>query len=367
MRFFAGMHVPRCDVNTLLSNTIFSREYQLFACWLKMFFWILVEKFMLSVRFVLEICGLKVVVSFNFALSAPHVKRRVKSCEPSAAAATSGSRLLFSGDEDKYELWEVKFIGYMQLKKLHTTILPATEGGFASVDGAKNADAFAELVQCLDDRSLSLVIRDAKDDGRKALQILQEHYLSAGKPRIIALYTELTSLKKDPSESVTDYMIQAETAANMLKTAKEQISDSLLVAMVLKGLPSEFKPFATVITQKDKPVSFSDFKTALRSYEETERCCDDAASDVRWLVSQSYVTVVVFRATSQTNAGRGRTVRTGVQALARAAGNGAAPVRAVHTTARNAGATKRRLWRRSLTPATQMMKITHFNFMLGFT
>ena len=73
------------------------------------------------------------------------------------------------------------------------------------------------------------------------------------------------SLKKDPSESVTDYMIRAETAANMLKMAKEQISDSLLVAMVFKGLPSEFKPFAPVITQKDKPVSFSNFKTALRS------------------------------------------------------------------------------------------------------
>ena len=39
-----------------------------------MFFWIRVEKFMLSVRLVLEICGIKVVVSFNFALSAPHVK-----------------------------------------------------------------------------------------------------------------------------------------------------------------------------------------------------------------------------------------------------------------------------------------------------
>ena len=54
-----------------------------------MFFWIRVEKFMLSVRLVLEICGIKVVVSFNFALSAPHVKGRVKSCEPSAAAATN--------------------------------------------------------------------------------------------------------------------------------------------------------------------------------------------------------------------------------------------------------------------------------------
>ena len=38
MHFFARMHVPRCHVNTTLSNTIFSREYQLFACWLKCFF-----------------------------------------------------------------------------------------------------------------------------------------------------------------------------------------------------------------------------------------------------------------------------------------------------------------------------------------
>ena len=43
MHFFAGMHVPRCDVNTTLSSIIFSREYQLFAYWLKMYFWIRVE------------------------------------------------------------------------------------------------------------------------------------------------------------------------------------------------------------------------------------------------------------------------------------------------------------------------------------
>ena len=59
---------------------------------------------------------------------------------------------------------------------------------------ARSAEAFAELVQCLDDRSLSLVIREAKDDGRKAFGVLREHYQGKGKPRIIALYTELTLL-----------------------------------------------------------------------------------------------------------------------------------------------------------------------------
>jgi len=38
-----------------------------------------------------------------------------------------------------------------------------------------------------------------------------------GKPKVIALYTELTSLKLQPNEEVTDYMIRAEMAAASLK------------------------------------------------------------------------------------------------------------------------------------------------------
>ena len=47
-------------------------------------------------------------------------------------------------------------------------------------------------------------------------------------------------------------MIRAETAVTSLKTAGEEISDSLLIAMVLKGLPAEYRTFSTVVTQKEK-------------------------------------------------------------------------------------------------------------------
>lgn len=134
-------------------------------------------------------------------------------------------------------------------------------------------------------------MRDAKNHGRKALQILREHYLSKGKPRIISLYTELTSLKKSSDESVTDYILRAETAATSLKTSGEVISDSLLTAMVLKGLPAEFKPFSTVITQKDKSLTFSKFKVALRSFEETEKCSHGMESSS----SENSVTKVQYR------------------------------------------------------------------------
>ena len=43
---------------------------------------------------------------------------------------------------------------------------------------------------------------------------------------------------KGSDETVTEYIIRAQTVATNLKTAGENTNDSLLVAMVIKGLPS---------------------------------------------------------------------------------------------------------------------------------
>ena len=104
-------------------------------------------------------------------------------------------------------------------------------------------------------------MRDAANDGRKALGILREHYTGNSKPRIISLYTQLTSLVKQSNETVTEYVIRAETAAAALKDAAES---------VLKGLPEQYKPFVVVVTQREKTHTFTEFKSSLRSFEDTE-------------------------------------------------------------------------------------------------
>ena len=76
----------------------------------------------------------------------------------------------------------------MRLQKLKDTIVASSDD---EIDDDKNAEAFAELIQFLDHKSLSLVMRDAVDDRQKALQILREHYAGTGKGRVISLYTEL--------------------------------------------------------------------------------------------------------------------------------------------------------------------------------
>ncbi len=118
-----------------------------------------------------------------------------------------------------------------------------------------------------------------RDDGRKALRILRVYYDGKGKSRIIGLYTELTSLQKTANESVTDYIIRAETAITALRNAEETLSDGLFIAMILKGLPDSFKQFAIHITQSDADITFAEFKTKLRNFESTENFHNRASED----------------------------------------------------------------------------------------
>lgn len=63
------------------------------------------------------------------------------------------------------------------------------------------------------------------------------------KPRVVSLYTELTSLKMNDKEKVIEYMLRAKQAVTSLKGTGEVIGDSLLIAMILKELHKAFSRY----------------------------------------------------------------------------------------------------------------------------
>ena len=114
-------------------------------------------------------------------------------------------------------------------------------------------------------------MREASDNGRDALRILRDHYAGKGKPRIISLHTELTSLRKEQNEGVTDYIITTEATVKALRNAGEILSNGLIIAMVLKGLLKTFNAFSIYVTHSSKEITFSEFKTKLQSFEDTDK------------------------------------------------------------------------------------------------
>ena len=61
-----------------------------------------------------------------------------------------------------------------------------------------------------------------------------------------------TTLKKGHSKSIIGYIIGAKNAATALNAAYEVVSDSLVVAIALKGVPGDYTPIVAVITQQER-------------------------------------------------------------------------------------------------------------------
>ena len=63
------------------------------------------------------------------------------------------AKLFFDGDDSKYKLWEVKFLGYLRIQHLHQIILSLTDRSDDMNFIEKNTTVFAEIIQYVDDKS----------------------------------------------------------------------------------------------------------------------------------------------------------------------------------------------------------------------
>ena len=181
---------------------------------------------------------------------------------------------MFDGRAEEYELWEERMLCCMHRVRLKETILNEPGGPLTAEERAKdeelNADAYCSLAPLLDNVSLGLIFRDCKNKGRESLQVLREHYIGKGRPRIVSLYITLTSLKKADTETVTEYIIRAEQIFTALRGAGEAPSEGLMMAMIMRGLPENYKPFTLMVTHGSAEMKLAEFKAKLRNFEASE-------------------------------------------------------------------------------------------------
>ncbi|KAF7214567.1 putative LOC107376767-like protein [Nothobranchius furzeri] len=191
----------------------------------------------------------------------------------------------FHGEEARYHISEKRFLAYMKTIGLKEVILGrqlatgANDAQEAAEFGRKNELAYAELCGCLDDKTPTLILYEAPDDGKKSLEILRHHFESEEKPQIFGLYTELNNVQMANGEELADYLARVEKIVDALNRAKETLSDALLVAMVLKGLTHEYDLFSVHATQTRETLTFAEFKARLRSFECTLRYRGKPRSD----------------------------------------------------------------------------------------
>ena len=137
--------------------------------------------------------------------------------------------LQFSGADDDFGYWSEKFEAYMHTKKLREKLI----GDVECSNDVEKYSIWAELVQCLDKRSVLMLKADCKGDGAAAWKVLRAHFSSTETPRVMNLLERFTSLSLKSGEEMVDYLIRAEELSTSLDQAGEKVSNSLLVSVVL--------------------------------------------------------------------------------------------------------------------------------------
>ena len=97
--------------------------------------------------------------------------------------------LQYSGEEDDFAYWSEKFEGYMHTKNLRGQLL--------GTDKPKDDEKYiiwAELVQCLDKRSLMILKSECKGIWPEAKEWLRAQFCSSETPRVMNLLEQLMSV-----------------------------------------------------------------------------------------------------------------------------------------------------------------------------
>ena len=137
----------------------------------------------------------------------------------------------------------------------------------------RNTILWCYLAMVLHSTSLMVIRHDCVDknglgDGRKAWALLQQRFRSDETVTVVSVMRQLARLQLKEVEALHNYFIRAQELSARLEHAEEHLSEPLLNAMVLNGLPERYEQF--VVQESFNPAgSFVELRTKLMKYEES--------------------------------------------------------------------------------------------------
>ncbi|KAM0984537.1 hypothetical protein TB1_011328 [Malus domestica] len=103
-------------------------------------------------------------------------------------------------------------------------------------------------------------------NAREMWMSLRDRFSTVTKASIFQLKTELQNIKKGTG-SVSQYLQRVKDARDHLAAAEVSFDDDDIAFIALKGLPSKYNTFRTVIRGRDNVISLKDFRAQLLAEE----------------------------------------------------------------------------------------------------
>ena len=147
-------------------------------------------------------------------------------------------------DTDNYAVWSVKMKAFLIIKELWSAVT-----GEDTLRPGTDEKALAQLALHVKDHHLPSLSKAST--AAEAWQKLESVYQAKSTARQLLLKRELNSLRKEPSEPLTNYVSRATDMRDQLLAAGHTMEESELVMCILAGLPRDFDTVVAVLEISD--------------------------------------------------------------------------------------------------------------------
>lgn len=196
------------------------------------------------------------------------------------STGSNGSIQTVKFDGYDFSLWKMKMTGLLLAKDLLEVVINPVDGKLFVTGSKLNKEevewsrktkkAYGILLLALGAEQLRLVQQVTVGDANGIWKILLDNYERKSMATKVQLYEMLFNIKMEGSETINLYIARLTEMDVKLKQQQENLSESVLLYVLLKGLTSNYTTIVQLLKMQDDLV-FKDVVDKLRNEEERQK------------------------------------------------------------------------------------------------